>query len=365
LTQVFQSTISPRPSEATANPSTNAVISRSDPLKRETQLLDPFGRSVSYLRVSVTDRCDFRCTYCMSETMSFLPKKEVLTLDELYRLCSIFIDRGVKRIRLTGGEPLVRKNIIELVRRLGERLKDGLDELTITTNGSQLSRYADELVDCGVRRINVSLDTLDPEKFQRITRWGDFAKVMQGIEAAQHAGLKIKINTVALKGFNEQEIPALIDFTHGRGMDLTLIETMPMGEIDEDRTEQYIPLSDVRKKIEQHFTLVDAPVRTGGPARYVTVKETGGQLGFITPMTHNFCESCNRVRLTCTGKLFMCLGQDDAADFRALLRSNAHDMQLVTAIDAAIARKPKGHDFIIGRENPRPAVARHMSATGG
>jgi GTP 3',8-cyclase len=300
----------------------------------------------------------------MSETMSFLPKKDVLTLDELHRLCSIFIDKGVRRIRLTGGEPLVRKDIMELVRGLGERLKDGLEELTLTTNGSQLSRYADELVDCGVRRINVSLDTLNPEKFQRITRWGDFTKVMQGIEAAQRAGLKIKINTVALKGFNEQEIPALIDFAHGRGMDLTLIETMPMGEVDEDRTEQYLPLSDVRKRLEHRFTLVDTTERTGGPARYVTVKETGGRLGFITPMTHNFCESCNRVRLTCTGKLFMCLGQDDAADFRALLRSNADDAQLFAAIDEAISRKPKGHDFIIGRQS-RPTVARHMSATGG
>ncbi len=365
MTQVFRSTTSPLPREQTASLFTNEVVSRSDASTRETRLLDPFGRSVSYLRVSVTDRCDFRCTYCMSETMSFLPKMDVLTLDELHRLCSVFIDRGVKRIRLTGGEPLVRKNIMELVRRLGGRLDNGLEELTITTNGSQLSRYAGELFDCGVRRINVSLDTLDPEKFRRITRWGDFTKVMEGIEAAQRAGLRIKINTVALKGFNEQEIPALIDFTHGRGMDLTLIETMPMGEIDEDRTGQYVPLSDIRTKLEQQFTLVDTTARTGGPARYVTVKETGGRLGFITPMTHNFCESCNRVRLTCTGRLFMCLGQDDAADFRALLRSNADDRQLLAAIDEAISRKPKGHDFIIGRQNLRPAVARHMSATGG
>ncbi len=328
-------------------------------------MIDPFGRAVTYLRVSVTDRCDFRCTYCMAENMTFLPKKDLLTLEELDRLCSAFIAKGVRKLRLTGGEPLVRKNIMFLVRGLGRHIEAGaLDELTLTTNGSQLARYADELYDCGVRRINVSLDTLDPGKFQTITRWGNLDKVMEGIEAARKAGLKIKLNAVALKGFNDHEIPGMLRFAHDRGMDLTVIETMPMGEIDEDRTDQYLPLSQLRASLEEEFTLTDIPYKTGGPARYVEVAETGGRLGFITPMTHNFCESCNRVRLTCTGTLYMCLGQNDAADLRTALRASADDAYLYAAIDEAIGRKPKGHDFIIDRNN-RPAVSRHMSVTGG
>lgn len=328
-------------------------------------MIDPFGRAVTYLRVSVTDRCDFRCTYCMAENMTFLPKKDLLTLEELDRLCSAFIEKGVRKLRLTGGEPLVRKNIMFLVRALGRHLKTGaLDELTLTTNGSQLARYADELYDCGVRRINVSVDTLDPAKFRAVTRWGELDKVMEGIEAAQKAGLRIKLNAVALKDFNEHEIVELMRFAHGRDMELTLIETMPMGEIDEDRTDRYLPLSKVRADLERQFTLEDIAHRTGGPARYVEVKETGGRLGFITPMTHNFCESCNRVRLTCTGTLYMCLGQNDAADLRAPLRAADSDALLSAAIDAAIGRKPRGHDFVIDRNN-RPAVPRHMSVTGG
>jgi len=328
-------------------------------------MIDKFGRAVTYLRVSVTDRCDFRCTYCMAENMTFLPKKDLLSLEELDRLCSAFVAKGVRKLRLTGGEPLVRKNIMHLVRSIGRHIETGhLDELTLTTNGSQLSRFAQELYDAGVRRINVSLDTLDPQKFREITRWGDFARVMEGIDAAQKAGLKIKLNAVALKGFNEHEIPDMLRFAHGRGMDLTVIETMPMGEIEEDRTDRYLPLSDLRASLEERFTLTDIPFKTGGPARYVEVKETGGRLGFITPMTHNFCESCNRVRITCTGTLYMCLGQDDAADLRTPLRASDSDALLSQAIDEAIARKPKGHDFIIDRNN-RPAVSRHMSVTGG
>lgn len=343
------------------------TIGGASPLAEDTgPMIDPFGRAVTYLRVSVTDRCDFRCTYCMAEHMTFLPKKDLLTLEELDRLCSAFIAKGVRKIRLTGGEPLVRKNIMFLVRKLGESVKNGaLDELTLTTNGSQLARHAEELYDSGVRRINVSLDTLDPDKFRTITRWGDFSKVMEGIDAAQKAGLKIKLNAVALKGFNDTEIPDLLRFAHGRGMDLTVIETMPMGEIDEDRTDQYLPLSQLRTDLEREFTLVDIPYQTGGPARYVQVAETGGRLGFITPMTHNFCESCNRVRLTCTGTLYMCLGQNDAADLRTALRASEDDALLHAAIDEAITRKPKGHDFIIDRTHNRPAVGRHMSVTGG
>ncbi|GES48480.1 GTP 3',8-cyclase MoaA [Rhizobium dioscoreae] len=343
------------------------TIGGASPLAADrSPMIDPFGRTVTYLRVSVTDRCDFRCTYCMAEHMTFLPKKDLLTLEELDRLCSAFITKGVRKIRLTGGEPLVRKNIMFLVRKLGESVKNGaLDELTLTTNGSQLARHAEELYDSGVRRINVSLDTLDPDKFRTITRWGDFSKVMEGIDAAQKAGLKIKLNAVALKGFNDTEIPDLLRFAHGRGMDLTVIETMPMGEIDEDRTDQYLPLSQLRADLEDQFTLTDIPYQTGGPARYVEVAETGGRLGFITPMTHNFCESCNRVRLTCTGTLYMCLGQNDAADLRTALRASEDDALLHAAIDEAITRKPKGHDFIIDRTHNRPAVARHMSVTGG
>ncbi|MBL8578531.1 MAG: GTP 3',8-cyclase MoaA [Mesorhizobium sp.] len=329
-------------------------------------MIDPFGRTISYLRVSVTDRCDFRCTYCMAEDMTFLPKRDLLSLEELDRLCTVFIEKGVRKLRLTGGEPLVRKNIMHLIRELSRHLRSGaLEELTLTTNGSQLARFADELADSGVRRINVSLDTLDPEKFRAITRWGNLGKVLEGINAAQAAGLKIKINAVALKGFNDGEIPNLMRWAHGRGMDLTVIETMPMGEIEADRTEQYLPLSLLRARLEQQFTLDDIPYKTGGPARYVEVRETGGRLGFITPMTHNFCESCNRVRLTCTGTLYMCLGQEDAADLRAPLRASEGNELVSVAIDEAIGRKPKGHDFIIDRRTSRPAVSRHMSVTGG
>ncbi len=329
-------------------------------------MIDPFGRAVTYLRVSVTDRCDFRCTYCMAEHMTFLPKKDLLTLEELDRLCSVFIEKGVRKLRLTGGEPLVRKNIMHLIGNLSRHLKSGaLDELTLTTNGSQLARFAGELADCGVRRINVSLDTLNPEKFRTITRWGDLSRVLEGIDAAQKAGIHVKINAVALKDFNDAEIPELIRWAHGRGMDVTLIETMPMGEIEFDRTDQYLPLSQVRADLASQFTLADIPYRTGGPARYVTISETGGRLGFITPMTHNFCESCNRVRLTCTGMLYMCLGQNDDADLRKALRESESDEHLSQTIDEAISRKPKGHDFIIDREHNRPSVARHMSLTGG
>ncbi|WEK48756.1 MAG: GTP 3',8-cyclase MoaA [Candidatus Kaistia colombiensis] len=337
------------------------------PLVAETSpMIDPFGRAITYLRVSVTDRCDFRCVYCMAEDMTFLPKRDVLSLEELDRLCSAFISKGVRRLRLTGGEPLVRRNIMSLVRSLGRHIESGrLDELTLTTNGSQLSRFAAELADAGVRRINVSIDTLDPARFRAITRWGDLDKVMAGLDAAQAAGLKVKINAVALKDVNENEIDDLIRFAHGRGMDLTLIETMPLGEIAVDRTEQYLPLSTVRARLEDNWTLNDISYKTGGPARYVEVAETGGRLGFITPLTHNFCESCNRVRVTCTGTLFMCLGQEDATDLRAPLRASENDALLSAAIDEAIGRKPKGHDFVIDRDHRRPAVARHMSMTGG
>ncbi len=329
-------------------------------------LTDPFGRAITYLRVSVTDRCDFRCVYCMAEDMTFLPKREVLSLEELDRLCSAFVGRGVRKLRLTGGEPLVRRNLMELVRSLSRHLASGaLDELTLTTNGSQLARFAGELAAAGVKRINVSVDTLDPARFKAITRWGDLGKVQAGIAAALEAGLKVKINAVALKGVNEDEIERLIAWAHGLGMDLTLIETMPLGEIDGDRTDQYLPLSLVRARLAQRFTLEDIPYKTGGPARYVRVAETGGRLGFITPLTHNFCESCNRVRVTCTGTLYMCLGQEDAADLRAPLRASEGDDLLHAAIEAAIARKPKGHDFVIDRRSARPAVGRHMSVTGG
>jgi cyclic pyranopterin phosphate synthase len=329
-------------------------------------MIDPFGRAVTYLRVSVTDRCDFRCTYCMSEHMNFLPKQEILSLEELDRVCSAFIAKGVRKLRLTGGEPLVRRDVMTLIRNLGRHLESGaLEELTLTTNGSQLARFASDLFAAGVRRINVSLDTLDAANFTRITRWGKLAQVLDGIEAATKAGLKIKINTVALKDENEFEIPALIEWAHGQGHDITLIETMPMGDIDGDRTDQYLPLSLVRARLEGRWTLEDLPDRTGGPARYMRVKETGGRLGLITPLTHNFCESCNRVRLTCTGTLFMCLGQEDAADLRAAVRAGASDDMLNDAIDEAIGRKPKGHDFIIDRQHSKPAVKRHMSMTGG
>jgi cyclic pyranopterin phosphate synthase len=330
-------------------------------------MIDPFGRHISYLRVSVTDRCDFRCVYCMAEDMTFLPKAEILTLEELDRLCSAFVRRGVKKLRLTGGEPLVRKNIMFLFRALSRHLESGaLQELTLTTNGSQLAKYARDLRDCGVKRVNVSVDTLDPQKFAAITRWGKLDKVQEGLAAAKDAGLGIKINAVALKGVNEDEIDDLIAWCGREGFDLTLIEVMPMGDIGgEMRLDQYLPLSLVRARLAQKWTLDEIDYRTGGPARYVRVRETGGRLGFITPLTHNFCESCNRVRLTCTGTLYMCLGQDDAADLRAPLRASECDELLEAAMREAISRKPKGHDFIIDRRHTRPAVARHMSVTGG
>jgi GTP 3',8-cyclase len=329
-------------------------------------MVDPFGRHVSYLRVSVTDRCDFRCVYCMAEHMTFLPKQDLLTLEELDRLCSAFITKGVRKLRITGGEPLVRKNIMSLFRNLSRHLTSGaLEELTLTTNGSQLAKYASELAEIGVRRINVSVDTLDAQKFKTITRWGELDKVQGGIAAAKAAGLAVKINAVALKDVNEHEIEDMVRWAHGSGMDLTLIETMPLGDIDGDRTDQYLPLSVVRARLMDRWTLEDIPYKTGGPARYVRIKETGGRLGFITPLTHNFCESCNRVRITCTGQLYMCLGQDDQADLRAPLRASTDDALLHAAIDEAIGRKPKGHDFIIDRRAAKPAVARHMSVTGG
>jgi len=319
-------------------------------------MIDPFGRHITYLRVSVTDRCDFRCVYCMAEDMTFLPKAEVLSLEELERLCSAFVRRGVKKLRLTGGEPLVRKNVMSLFRGLGRHLESGaLEELTLTTNASQLAKYAKELAAIGVKRVNVSMDTLDKEKFRELTRWGDLDQVMRGIDAAQDAGLRIKINAVALRGVNDMEFDELMRWSHGRGMDLVLIEVMPMGELGENaRLDQYLPLSPG-----------EIDYRTGGPARYFTVGETGGHLGFITPLTHNFCESCNRVRLTCTGTLYMCLGQEDAADLRAPLRASESNELLDRAITEAIARKPKGHDFIIDRRHSAPAVRRHMSVTGG
>jgi cyclic pyranopterin phosphate synthase len=324
-------------------------------------LTDPFARPITYLRVSVTDRCDLRCVYCMAEDMTFLPKAEVLSLEELEILCGAFIDRGVTKIRLTGGEPLVRRGVLTLFDRLGARLGQGLDELTLTTNGTQLARHAEALARAGVRRINVSLDTLDPERFARITRWGRIAQVFEGLRAARAARLAVKINAVALRGENEDEFDELLAWCGREGFDLCLIETMPMGEIAPSRADQYLPLSLVRQRLSRRWTLDPSEHRTGGPARYVTVRETGRQLGFITPMTHNFCEDCNRVRLTVTGTLYMCLGQEDAADLRAPLR---HGGDLGAAIDAAIARKPKGHDFVIARRSA-PSVRRHMSVTGG
>ncbi|CEJ09742.1 Cyclic pyranopterin monophosphate synthase [bacterium YEK0313] len=333
---------------------------------RPMPMIDPFGRSIDYLRVSVTDRCDFRCVYCMAENMTFLPKKDLLTLEELDRLCSAFIDKGVRKLRLTGGEPLVRKDVMTLFRSLSRHLDSGaLDELTVTTNGSQLARHAADLAAFGVKRINVSLDTLDPGLFRSITRWGDLADVLAGIDAALAAGIHVKINAVALKGVNENEIEDLIVWAHGKGMDISFIEVMPLGDIEPSRLDQYLPLSIVRARLMDRWTLTESDHRTGGPARYVTVAETGGRIGFITPMTHNFCESCNRVRITCTGTLFMCLGQEDAADLRAPLRASEANDLIYAAIDRAIARKPKGHDFIIDRRTRRPSVSRHMSMTGG
>jgi len=329
-------------------------------------LVDPFKRAITYLRVSVTDRCDFRCVYCMAEHMTFLPKVEILSLEELDRLCSAFIAKGVTKLRLTGGEPLVRRGIMTLISSLSRHLASGaLKELTLTTNGSQLQKYASELKANGIRRINVSLDTLDADKFRAITRWGDLDKVIAGIDAAQAAGLHIKINTVALKGVNEDEIANLLEWAHERGMDFTVIEVMPLGDVDESRLDQYLPLSIVRARLAKAYALEDIDYRTGGPARYVRVKETGGRLGFITPLTHNFCESCNRVRITCTGTLYMCLGQNDDADLRNPLRASQDNDLLYAAIDEAITRKPKGHDFVIDRRHQGAAVPRHMSMTGG
>ncbi len=343
---------------------TGPVLSPLPSLSRP--MTDPFGRTITYLRVSVTDRCDLRCFYCMAEDMTFLPKADLLTLEELDRLCSAFIAKGVRKLRLTGGEPLVRRNVMSLVRSLSRHLESGaLHELTLTTNGTQLARFAQELAECGVRRINVSLDTLDPAKFRAITRWGELDKVLEGIEAARAAGLAVKINAVALKNLNEDEIPSLMEWAHGKGMALTLIEVMPMGEIGTGRIDQYVPLSLVRARLSQHYTLTDLAETTGGPARYVSVSETGGKLGFITPMTHNFCESCNRVRITCTGTLHTCLGHEDASDLRKPLRASADDGLLSAAIDRAIGLKPKGHDFVIDRRHNRPSVNRHMSVTGG
>ena len=326
---------------------------------QNTPMIDPFGRQVTYLRVSVTDRCDFRCVYCMSEKMTFLPKTDVLSLEELYRISASFIKKGVRKIRLTGGEPLVRRDVMWLVEELGKFREQGLlDELTLTTNGSQLPRFAEQLYAAGVRRINVSIDTLDADKFKAITRWGRFDQVMEGLQAAKKAGLAVKINTVALRNVNDDEIHKLVAWCGEEGFDLTFIETMPMGAIEPDRFENYFPLSALRKQLEQQWSLEDIDFNSGGPATYVTVAETGRKVGFITPLTHNFCESCNRVRLTCTGQLYMCLGQDDDADLRALLRQGVSDAELADALDEAISRKPKGHDFIIDREQNGPAVSR-------
>ena len=329
-------------------------------------MIDPFGRSVTYIRVSVTDRCDLRCVYCMSEDMEFLPKADVLSLEELERLCAAFLRLGVRKLRLTGGEPLVRRGVMDLIARLGEHVAAGrLDELTLTTNGTQLAGCAHGLKAAGMRRINVSLDSLDGETFRRITRFGDLNKVLEGIEAAKSAGLAIKINTVALKGVNEHEIDRLIAWCGEQGHDMTLIETMPLGDVDGYRIDQYVPLDELRNRLAKRWTLEPSTVSTGGPARYVRVAQTGRTLGFITPMTHNFCEGCNRVRVTCTGTLYMCLGQEDLVDLRAPLRRSEADDAIESAILDAIARKPKGHDFVIDRGSQRPALSRHMNTTGG
>src|SRR6185437_7123861 len=335
------------------------------PPKRGGALTDSFGRTVTYLRVSVTDRCDLRCVYCMSEHMVFLPKAQVLTLEELDRVASAFVGLGTRKLRITGGEPLVRKGVMGLIEGLGRHLRSGaLDELTLTTNGTRLAEFAGPLAQAGVKRITVSLDTLKPDLFRRLTRGGDLAKVLAGMDAAQAAGLKVKINAVALKDDNAAELPDLIRWAHGLRRDVTLIETMPMGEIEADRTDQYLSLKALRAELESFWTLTDLPLSTGGPARYVEVAETGGRLGFITPLSHNFCEACNRVRLTCTGTLHTCLGREDAADLRAVVRAGADDAALVAAIRQAVDAKPKGHDFQIAR-SAAPAVARHMSTTGG
>jgi len=328
-------------------------------------LIDPFKRKISYVRVSVTDRCDFRCTYCMSEDMEFLPKKDVLSLEELDRLCNTFIDLGVKKLRITGGEPLVRKNIMQLFSNLGKKLGQGLEELTLTTNGSQLDRYAKDLFHNGVRRINVSLDSLEKNKFKKITRNGDLDKVINGIMVAKKAGLKIKINTVALKGINDNEILNLVNWCGENKFSLTFIEVMPMGEIGEKRSDQYMPLTEVKSLIQTKYSLTEDSLRTGGPARYVHCHETDQKIGFITPHTHNFCELCNRVRITCTGEMYMCLGQQDKADLKTPLRKSENDQLLKDVIYEAISRKPKGHDFVIERKENEQFVPRHMNVTGG
>lgn len=335
------------------------------PRQDRPALIDGFGRTVTYLRVSVTDRCDLRCVYCMAEHMTFLPKREVLTLEELDRVASAFVELGVKKLRLTGGEPLVRKGVMGLFENLSRHLASGaLDEITLTTNGTQLAPFAEPLARLGVKRVNVSLDTLKPDLFRTLTRGGDLQKVLAGIDAAQAAGLAVKVNAVALKDDNAAELPELIRWAHGRGLDVTLIETMPMGEVEADRTDQYLSLTALRRELESFWTLTDLPLSTGGPARYVEVAETGGRLGFITPLSHNFCEACNRVRLTCTGTLHTCLGQEDATDLRAVLRAGASDEELIAAIREGVDAKPKGHDFRIARD-AAPAVSRHMSTTGG
>jgi len=329
-------------------------------------LTDPFGRTVSYVRVSVTDRCNLRCTYCMSEQMQFLPKAQLLTLEELDRVCSVFVRRGVRRLRLTGGEPLMRRGIMDLVRSLSRHLGSGdLDELTMTTNGVRLREFAGPLKQAGMQRINVSLDSLDRGTFARIARSDCLDQVLDGIAAAQDAGLKVKINTVALKHDNRRDIPDIVRWAHARGMDVTLIETMPLGAVDEDRTDQFVSLTALRREMESYWTLSDLAERTGGPARYVRIAETGGKLGFITPLTHNFCDTCQRVRVTCTGTLFMCLGQEGSEDLREPLRASADDALLNAAIDRAIAAKPKAHDFLLPVRGANPALGRHMSVTGG
>lgn len=336
-------------------------------MNESPKLIDPFKRSITYLRVSVTDRCDFRCVYCMSENMNFLPKAELLTLEELDKMCSAFISQGVEKLRITGGEPLVRRNIIEFFKSISRHLKTGgLKELTLTTNGSQLHRFAEDLAKIGIKRINVSLDTLNEKKFSDITRWGRLKQVLDGIDAAINAGIKVKINTVALKGFNEDELEKLVKWCSNKKMDLTFIEVMPMGDIgNENRLNQYWPLSDLRKRLSKTWTLIDTDEQTGGPARYVRINETGQKIGFITPMTHNFCESCNRVRLTCTGELYQCLGQEDQVDLRKVLRNNTDIQPLIEAIHSAISKKPKGHDFDYSRKSVSGQMSRHMSHTGG
>jgi GTP 3',8-cyclase len=344
----------------------SANKARSRRICTSAPLIDPFGRRIDYVRISVTDRCDLRCTYCMLERQTFLPREDLLSFDELDRLCAAFVDLGVSRLRLTGGEPLVRKGFMDFVAGLSRHLASGrLSELTLTTNGTRLARHAEGLAAAGIRRINVSLDTLDPERFRRITRGGDLGAVLDGLDAARSAGLKIKINTVALRRDNADDLADMVAWAHGRGMDMTLIETMPLGEVEEDRTDQFLPLTEVRADLERRWTLSPLAVRTGGPARYVEVRETGGRLGFITPLTHGFCEACNRVRMTCTGRLYLCLGQVEGADLRAPLRGPGGQAAAAQVIRDAIARKPRGHDFEITRRGAAPAVPRPMSMTGG